>query len=843
VQVQTRTFRTVVAVLIASLILSACSGGGDSGSTMFNLPSVPVTVDQNGNGTVLGFSIPDFGIEDPGFPVDIALQPALIGQLQQANVQELEIRIGYHGIFIYANGEALPYIHWNEESVALLQDVLSNTAGAEQAATALPWLRRIGVGVRIKLPLADGATVLDIPRWSGEELVTTESPSETTIGPIQFASLAYDSNGNLSIEGVPLAEIEQALGGSLGLNLPPMVIQILQAVGAEQLTVATQPNGIDLSIDGKPLPGIAYDTARLNSTLAIAGPLAGADMADTLATVIPQLPGADIDLIISFTGQPVADTQLSSIPIKVNDDGTLSAWGIPLGTSPILQPDVLGKLQAADIQKVDLNIVGDSLYLATNQQPLPVISWTDASLDTFGDVATDLFGVSSGLLGGGLAIVRSIVQKTGIGMSLDMPVAAGAAAMSFDDAYDVTAPAFAAAASGEAKPSLQMGLIFNDGNLVSLGDVPMETLSSLGVGGVSLPANVIGLLDSIGAGKINLTTVGNTIELLGDGSRLVGIEYDSDSLDRALGLAGQFVSDPSQLESLGAALPSILASDLNLEVSLDGQPAAATKLTALPLAVKEDGSLTAFGFALGSEPILQPKFIADMKAINVQRLDANIVSDSLYLATNGENLPVLSWNDKSLDVVENVLGSALGLSPDLLGTGLAFLSGSDVGLALSLPVAEGVEPVSIPDDFDVTAVQMEAPQLGDLSLPAFQLGLVLNGTEIESIGNIPASTLRSMGLALPNLPANVVSILSGIGSDQLTVNTTSNALELAAGGESLLNLGYDSPTMQRLLTLAGPFLSANVSSTLSDPDVAQLVSDQILPMIIAANLNLTAQVK
>ncbi|MBX3050140.1 MAG: hypothetical protein KF753_01630 [Caldilineaceae bacterium] len=827
-----RTLRTVVAVLIASLILGACSGGSDSGSTMFNLPSVPVAVDQNGNGTALGFSIGYLG-----------LQPALIGQLQQANVQILEIRVGYNGIFIYANGQPLPYIKWNDESVAQLQTVLNNTAGAEQAATALPWLRRIGVGVRIQLPLAAGASPLDVPRWTGEELATKESPAETTIGPIQFGGLAYDASGNPSIEGVPLSEIEQALGASLGLNLPPMVLQILSALGAQQLTVATQPNGIDLSIDGKSLPGIAYDTARLNNVLPIAGPLAGPAMADTLAIVVPQLPGADIDLIVSFTGQPVADTQLTSIPIKVNADGTLSAWGIPLGTSPILQPDVLGKLQAADIQKVDLNIVGDSLYLATNQQPLPVISWTDASLDTFGDVATDLFGVSPGLLGGGLAIVRSIVQKTAIGMSLDMPVATGATAMSFDAAYDVAAPAFEAAASTGPKPSLQMGLVFKDGNLVSLGGISMETLAPLGVAGVSLPANVADLLDSIGAGKINLTTSDNLIELLADGSRLVGIEYDSASLDRALGLAGQFVSDPSQLESVAAALPIVLASDVNLEVSLNGQPAAATKLTSLPLAIKEDGRLTIFGFALGNDPILQPQFIADMQAINVQRLDASIVNDSLYLATNGENLPVLTWSDKSLDVVQNLLGSVLGLSPDLLGTGLTFLKSSDVGLAVTLPVAAGVEPVSVPDGYNVAAVQMEAPQLGDLSMPALQLGLVLNGTEIESIGNIPADTLRSMGIALPSLPANVANILGGLGSNQLTLNTLANGLELAADGESLLKLGYDAATIQRLLTLAGPFLPGDTEAALTDSDMSQLISQQLLPMIIAAQLNLTAEVK
>ncbi|RLT37944.1 MAG: hypothetical protein DWI57_12920 [Chloroflexi bacterium] len=831
-QVQMRTFRTVVAVLIASLILSACSGGSGSGSTMFNLPSVPVSVDANGNGKALGFSIGYLG-----------LQPALIAQLQQANVQVLEIRVGYNGIFIYANGQPLPYIHWTDESVVQLQSVLSNTAGAEQAATYLPWLRRIGVGARISLPLAAGAAELEVPRWKGEELAAKETPAATTIGPIQFAGLAYDASGNPSIEGVPLAEIEQALGASLGLNLPPMIMQILQAVGAQQLTVATQPNGIDLSIDGKALPGIAYDTARLNNVLAISGPLTDPAIADTLATVVPQLPGADIDLIISFTGQPAADTKLSSIPIKVNADGSLSAWGIPLGTSPILQPDVLSKLQAANIQKLDVNILGDSLYLAANQESLPVISWTGASLDTFGKVATELFGVSPGLTGGGLAILRSIMLKTGIGMSLDMPLAAGATPLSFDAAFDVTKPTFEAAPGGGGKPSLQMGLVFQDGNLVSLGGVSMETLAPLGVAGVSLPATLIDLLEGLGAGKIGLATSDNMIEILADGNRLLGVEYDTASLDLALGVAGQFVSDPTQLETLGAALPTILESDLNLEVVLDGQPAAETKLTALPLVINEDGTLTAFGFALGNEPILQPQFIADMQAINVQRLDASIANDSLYLATNGENLPVLSWNEKSLDVVQNILGSALGISPDMLGTGLAFLKNSDVGLALALPVAAGTEPVSIPEGFDVTAVQMEAPQLGDLSMPALQLGLVLNGTEIESIGNIPAETLRTMGVVLPSLPANVVSILGDLGSDQLTVNTTSNALEIAAGGEVLLKLGYDSPTMQRLLKLAGPFLSANVSSTLSEPDVAKLISEQILPMIIAANLSLTAEVK
>lgn len=825
-QAKGRTLRTILAVLVISLVLGACGSGGDGGSTWFNLPSVPVKVDANGNGSVLGFQIR---------PI---LQQPLLDQFAAAGVDVLEVRIGYNGVFLYADGDPLPYLTWNDESVDALATILANTPGAEQAVTALPWLRRIGTGAVIILPTASG----DIPRWTGEELASPETPGETTIGPLQFGSLAYDENGNASIEGIPLAEIEQALGASLGLNLPPVALQIVNALNAQQLTVATQPNGIDLSVDGKDLPGIAYDSARLQNVLPIASAFVDPATGEMIADVVPQLPGADLDIVVSFTGEPAADTQISSIPIKVNDGGTLSAWGIPLGTSSILQPEILQTLANANIQKLDLNIKDDSLFLALNQEALPVISWTDASLETFETVGGELLGISPGVLGPGLAIIRSIVEKTDIGMSLDLPVPADEEALVFAADYDVTAANFADA-EASAEPALQLGVSFDeDGNLQSVGGVPISALSGAGVPAISLPPAILNLLESIGADDLQLATTGNALALKAGGTDLLTIQYDEESLNRALGLAASLVDDPSTIEQVGGLLPQILESGLNVQVALGGQPAAATKLTSLPVEIRADGSLAVFGLPLGGQSILQPQFIVDMQELNIQRLDVNVINDSLYLASNGENLPVLSWTDDSLDTIQRVVGELAGISPDLLGAGMAFLSNSDVGVALSLPPAEGTEAIRVPDDFDVTAAQMEPPAIEEAQRPVLSLGLALNGSEIQSVGGLPADGLRALGVSLPSLPPNIAGILyDGLRAEELELMSSANQLNVVADGEVLLTLLYDSPSIRRTLKLAAPFLPENVATSLDDPDISALLLDDLLPFIIAANLDLTAE--
>ena len=818
--------RKIAAVLVISLILGACNGDGDSGSTWFNLPSVPIRVDANGDGTALGF------------PMGAILQQPMLDQFAVAGVDVLEVRIGYHGVFLYADGEPLPYLKWSDESTGLLSEILPYVPGAGQAVPALTWLRRVGVGAIIVLPTA-GA---DVPRWQGEELVRRRTASETTIGPLQFASLAFDENGKASFEGTPMANIEQALGASLGLDLPPMALQIIKGLGVEQFSIATQPNGIELALDSTALPGLAYDIRRLNNLLPILSAFVDPSMGGMIAEVVPKLPGADLDIIISFTGELAADTQLPTIPVNVGEDGSVSAFGVPVGTGSLLPASLLGILSDSNILKLDLSIKNEGLYLALNEEPLPAILWNDASLGTIGQIAVDLLGVSPGLVDAGLPVLRALLAKTAISLSLGLP---GQDGMTFADDYDVTVPAFAAAP--EAGELGQIGAsIDKDGFVVSALGVSLVDMAFL-LQPIRLPQLVLDILRGPGSDTLQLKTSASTTELVGDSGTLLTLQYDEAALNRLVVVVSSLSDRVPFIQTIIDIpilpnLAQILGAGLNVQLALAGQEAPETSLASMPVEVKADGALAVLGIPLGSRLTLPPTIISDMQELNIQRLDLNIIDASLYLASNGENLPVISWTEGTMETLQRVADELPRLPPGTFGAVVGFLQNTDIGVALSIPPADGAEAVSVPPAFDVTAVRMEPPAIEGEHRPVLALGLTLDGTEIRSIGGLSAAELEELGVSLPSLPANIAFILyDGLQVSELELISTANQLNVVADDAVLLTLRYDSPSIVRTLELAAPFLPEQIGAALDDPNISALLIDEFLPLIVGANLDVTAE--
>jgi hypothetical protein len=535
-------FRVFVVALIASLWVSAC-GGGTSGKTWFNLPSIPINIQPDGSTSVLGFNL------------GAVLPAQVVQQLQTAGTQKLEIRIGYHGVQIYNNGAALPYVAWTADSVSTLQDVLRdlpNIPNGDTIASALPWLRTIGLGLTLDMPGSDS-----IEAWSGDppSVTTGEAPPGPAIGPLQIGSVAFDPSGNLNVGSVP--------GSALGLSGPvldPGTLALLQSLGLEKLQITTQPNGINLSMNDRPLPSIAYDSQSLAQAQALAAAVAP-EMAPTLDTVLPNLQGAQLDVAVSFTGQPAGTTALGTVPVVLNNDGTLSAYGVQLPGGPMVPADVMEKLQQAGVQTLNVELGQEGLFLAANGQTLPTITWTPESLNTLGSVVAPLAGVSSDLINSAL----SLINETG-GIQAAVAVGGG-------EPVATEINRTLAVSSTEGGPVVRLIANVQGGAIESVEG--LGSLSDLGVGPVALPPNVTQILDQLGASQVTINTDAGKVDILLDGATALTLNWDEPSLQTALTLAAPFLAgtpleDPTVAQLVQEEIVPVLpTADVDVTLNLN----------------------------------------------------------------------------------------------------------------------------------------------------------------------------------------------------------------------------------------------------------------------------------
>jgi len=539
-----RFIKICAIALVVMLIVSAC-GGGTTGATWFNLPSLPVTIQSDGGVQIFGLTVSNVG-------------PALVQQLQAANIQKLEIRPGYNGILLYANGKALPYISWDADSVVTLQDVVRglpnvptmgiNQTTANLIATALPWLRQIGLGAAINVA---GAATPDMA-WHGETKVQTEDVPPT-IGPIQLGGIGFDPEGNLNIGGLP--------GSALGLNgplLPPATLSLLSSLGMENVQVKTTANGIQLSMNGRPLPGIAYDSQSLARIEPIVGAFAPA-LAPTLSGILPKLQGVAVDAAVSFTGEPTGAISLGEVPVAISEDGSLNIFGMPVAPNA-LSADLLQKLQQAGVQQLNIEISQEGIFLAADGQTLPTITWTPESMQILAGIIAPLAGIQPEMISNGLALI----EKTGaIKAAVALPGAEAATGTEINKTLatpDV---------SSQPVPVLHLNAIYSGGSIQSLGG-----LNELPILPLVLPPNIAQILDGLNASELQIDTNPGQLNLLLDGATALTLNYDDASLQSVLKLAGPFLGG-TPLENPAVAgfiqeqiLPLVPAADLDIKVAL-----------------------------------------------------------------------------------------------------------------------------------------------------------------------------------------------------------------------------------------------------------------------------------
>lgn len=236
-----------------------------------------------------------------------------------------------------------------------------------------------------------------------------------------------DQEGTASMGGVPVDQLGAALGASLaGLSLPAEQVQSLVDAGISQVEIGTAATGLNLLVNGQPIPSLSWDEASITTLTDLLanwpdgalGPVGSLLplLTDLGAGVTLRFPAGDGDAaavdsaavaaaqaeFLSTAGSPAR----INLPISYNADGSFNigsisgdaftlATGLPL-ESLALPPERLALYQSMGIETFTVETDGEGIHLALNGQPLPMVSWGDGRLAYALQLA-----VQAGLVGGG----------------------------------------------------------------------------------------------------------------------------------------------------------------------------------------------------------------------------------------------------------------------------------------------------------------------------------------------------------------------------------------------------------------------------------------------------------
>lgn len=363
-----RTTRpAMVAHLAAALALglAACTGvdGTDDpvretlediglivGKTPLRLPAIPVDIDADGRVERIG-GIPSTEVDAlwermTGSPLvgrirffnDDEAGRSYVSWFTETNIQHITVATRSDGLFVLVNGQPLPHVAWDAESLdnllALIDelrgggpDALVSDAQHEALAEVLPLLSALNVRFDLRFPLrtdAAGRLAVDrIPLAGDRVLRLAVSEAERAAPALQTVDLEVEyrplpSGGGWVPAVFQLSTVDlRTLLEPFGVEVPLLRMndvwrRRLLAAGVQSAGLQLSEEGLHVSVDERRLPHLAWNEAalvNLSNVLAQLYP-AGAELPRDAAwvpivrTTAPVLNDLSISLMVRF---PVAE--------------------------------------------------------------------------------------------------------------------------------------------------------------------------------------------------------------------------------------------------------------------------------------------------------------------------------------------------------------------------------------------------------------------------------------------------------------------------------------------------------------------------------------------------------
>ncbi len=318
-----RSILWMTLLLVLLLALAGCAprpGAGETAAAappeavVVDLPSLALDVATDGSLSMGGVPLADLGAAF-GAPLDISLPADTIAQLASVGVQHIQLVNSPGGLQIFLNGQAIPSIGWN----AVLLANAAGLAPMPALGKVLPILTQLGVGVTLRLPLAEGATAIPLAPVAGDSSAARLAAAQTafveSVGqPPQITiPVYYAADGTWTVAGLSGEEWQAATGMDFWkkLNLRERDINGAMGLGIKQFTLRLNPEGVHFIVNDTELPYVDWSEGKLASAVDVAsdaGLMSSIGVAPDalqmlLDTFLPMVTSSNVDIIAHFPEQ------------------------------------------------------------------------------------------------------------------------------------------------------------------------------------------------------------------------------------------------------------------------------------------------------------------------------------------------------------------------------------------------------------------------------------------------------------------------------------------------------------------------------------------------------------
>lgn len=301
-------------MIVAALVLAGCAprtGAGSSAAMamddelVIDLPAIVIDFDNDGHASIGGIPAAEMGAMAGADLSTLALSPDWVSYFSMTNIQHLQIDNTAGGLMVLVNGQPVPSLEWDSES-------LSATAGALESLgiavpvldKALPLVQQLGIGVIMRFPVAagnalipysvegDGSAAEMAQAAQAEFLAAVGAPPKINL------PIVYQADGSYSVGDLSDADWTALTGVPWNaLRLDPTAISGLTGAGITSMALETDQDGIHISLNGNALPSIGWGNGEVQHVLALADQMGiwaaympGVDMTDMMSTLEALLP-------------------------------------------------------------------------------------------------------------------------------------------------------------------------------------------------------------------------------------------------------------------------------------------------------------------------------------------------------------------------------------------------------------------------------------------------------------------------------------------------------------------------------------------------------------------------